>query len=159
MDRVQDSPPAGWISDKGESIGMSAKPKVLIVDDEERFRNTMCKLLTVEGFEASTAGSGQQALEELRQRHYDVVILDVRMPEMTGVQALAEMRRTDPEIEVIIMTGYASVDAAKEIMEIGAYDYLLKPYAIRELVEKIDAAYDRKLARSKLTGGSNGPSA
>ncbi len=138
---------------------MSAKPKVLIVDDEERFRNTMCKLLTVEGFEASTAGSAPQALDELRQRHYDVIILDVRMPEMTGVQALAEIRRTDPEIEVIIMTGYASVDTAKEIMEIGAYDYLLKPYAIRELVEKIDAAYDRKLARSKLTGDRNGKSA
>jgi DNA-binding NtrC family response regulator len=134
---------------------MSAKPKILIVDDEERFRNTMCKLLTVEGFEASTAGSGTQALEELRQRAYDVVILDVRMPEMTGVQVLAEIRKIDPEIEVIIMTGYASVDTAKEIMRIGAYDYLLKPYAINELIEKIDAAYDRKLARLKLTGGGN----
>jgi DNA-binding NtrC family response regulator len=134
---------------------MSTKPRILIVDDEERFRNTMCKLLTVEGFEASTAGSGAQALDELRQRPYDVVILDVRMPEMTGVQALAQIRKTDPEIEVIIMTGYASVDTAKEIMKIGAYDYLLKPYSVRELIEKIDAAYDRKQARLKLTGGGN----
>ncbi|HMK35343.1 MAG TPA: response regulator [Desulfomonilaceae bacterium] len=131
---------------------MSAKPRVLIVDDEERFRHTMCKLLTVEGFEASTAGSGPQGLEELRQRPYDVVILDVRMPEMTGVQVLAEIRKIDPQIEVIIMTGYASVDTAKEIMKIGAYDYLLKPYAIHELIEKIEAAYDRKVARLKLTG-------
>jgi DNA-binding NtrC family response regulator len=131
---------------------MSAKPKVLIVDDEERFRNTMCKLLKVEGFDASTAGSGPQALDELQQKGYDVVILDVRMPEMNGVQVLAEIRKIDPEIEVIIMTGYASVDTAKEIMKIGAYDYLLKPYAITELVEKIEAAFDRKVARLKLTG-------
>lgn len=134
---------------------MSAKPRILIVDDEERFRNTMCKLLTVEGFEASTAGSGLLALDELRQRPYDVVVLDVRMPEMNGVLVLAEIRKIDPEIEVIIMTGYASVDTAKEIMKIGAYDYLLKPYAINELIEKIETAYDRKVARLKLTGGGN----
>ncbi len=129
---------------------MAQLPKVLIVDDEERFRKTMCKLLTVEGMEATTAGSGQEALEKLKGGVYDVIVLDVRMPEMTGVQALAEIRKIDPEVEVIIMTGYASVDTAKEIMKLGAYDYLLKPYEKQELMDRIEAAFDRKLARKKL---------
>lgn len=134
---------------------MSAQPKVLIVDDEERFRTTMCKLLTVRGIEAVTAGSGKEAIEKLGQNRYDVIILDVRMPEMGGVQVLAEIRKIDPQTEVIIMTGYASVDTAKEIMKLGAYDYVLKPYSIEELMEKIEAAYDRKMSRIRLAGGGS----
>ncbi len=131
---------------------MSSRPKVLIVDDEERFRNTMCKLLKVRGLTACTASSGQEALAELKSNPYDLVILDIRMPEMNGVQLLSEIRKIDSEIEAIIMTGYASVDTAKEIMKLGGYDYLLKPYDIEELMEKIEAAYDRKTARAGLAG-------
>jgi DNA-binding NtrC family response regulator len=137
---------------------MSYQPKVLIVDDEERFRTTMCKLLTVRGLEAGTVGSGKEAIEKLRQNPYDVIILDVRMPEMGGVQVLSEIRKIDPQTEVIIMTGYASVDTAKEIMKLGAYDYVLKPYSIDELTEKIEAAYDRKMSRIRLTGGGSADS-
>lgn len=133
---------------------MSSKPKILIVDDEERFRTTMCKLLAVRGLEASTTGDGKEALKELREKSYDVVILDVRMPEMSGIQVMTELRKLDPFIEVIIMTGYASVDTAKKIMELGAYDYMLKPYNVEELMEKIDEAYDRKCARKQLIGGA-----
>ena len=132
---------------------MAAQPKILIVDDEERFRTTMCKLLTVRGLEAVTAGSGPEAIEMLRTNPYDVVILDVRMPEMGGVEVLSEIKRIDPRAEIIIMTGYASVDTAKEIMKLGAYDYVLKPYAIEELMEKIEGAYDRKISLIRLTGG------
>jgi DNA-binding NtrC family response regulator len=132
---------------------MALNPKILIVDDEERFRATMGKLLKVRGLEADTAGSGPEALERLKSTPYDVMILDVRMPQMGGVQVLTEIRKIDPDIEVIILTGYASVDTAKEIMKLGAYDYMLKPYQIDELVEKIDLAFDRKVARKRLTGG------
>jgi DNA-binding NtrC family response regulator len=132
---------------------MSAHPKVLIVDDEERFRTTMCKLLTVRGLSARTAGSGKEALEELQRDSYDLVLLDIRMPEMGGVELLTRIREIDPEIEAIVMTGYASVDTAKDIMKLGSFDYLLKPYNIDELMEKIDGAYDRKTARTKLTVG------
>ncbi|MFH0822514.1 MAG: response regulator [Pseudomonadota bacterium] len=131
---------------------MGSKTRVLIVDDEERFRSTMQKLLTIRGFETATAGSGQEALEELdRNNSYDVVILDVRMPDMTGVQVLPAIKKRDPHMEVIIMTGYASVDTAKEILKQGAYDYMLKPYSIEELVDKIEAARDRRKARLDAT--------
>ena len=71
---------------------MSAKPKIMLVDDEERFRITTGRLLTVRGFEVTTAGSGKEALEELGRNPYDVIVLDVRMPEMTGNEALAEIK-------------------------------------------------------------------
>jgi DNA-binding NtrC family response regulator len=131
---------------------MAGGPKILIVDDEERFRMTMGKLLRVKGLEPTIAGSGPEAIDQLRQCQFDVVVLDVRMPEMGGVHVLSELKKIDPEVEVIIMTGYASVDTAKEITKLGAYDYMLKPYVIEELVEKIEAAYDRKIARKKLVG-------
>ncbi len=129
---------------------MTNKPSVLIVDDEDRFRSTMRKLLTAEGLEASTCSSATQALDELRKNHYDVVILDVRMPEMSGVEALPKIKEIDPDIEVIVLTGHASVETAKSIIRNGAYDYLLKPYSIETLLEKIENAYDRKMARRKL---------
>ncbi len=129
---------------------MNTRPTVLIVDDEERFRSTMRKILTAEGLEASTCGSATKALDELTKGQYDIVILDVRMPEMTGVEALPKIKQIDPEIEVIILTGHASVDTAKNIMKSGAYDYLLKPYSIETLLEKIEGAWDRKIARKKL---------
>ncbi len=131
---------------------MNEDPKVLIVDDEERFRSTMRKLLGTRGLDAVTAGTGPEALEIMKDRSFDVAIVDVKMPEMNGVDLLAEMKEADPTIEVIIMTAYASLDTAKVILARGAYDYMLKPYVIDELVEKIGAAFDRKQARMRLTG-------
>jgi DNA-binding NtrC family response regulator len=133
---------------------MTPKPKILIVDDEERFRTNMRKLLTIRGLPVEAAGSGPEALDRMRGEPFDVVILDVRMPEMGGAHVLAEVKKIDPEVEVIIMTGYASVDTAKEIMKLGAYDYMLKPYSTDELVERIEAAHDRKIARRILKGGN-----
>ena len=129
---------------------MNVKPKVLIVDDEERFRSTMRKLLLAEGLEAFTCGSAIHALEELRKNSYDIVILDVQMPDMTGVEALPQIKLVDPGIEVIVLTGHASVDTAKSIIKNGAFDYLLKPYSMETLLEKIESAFDRKIARKKL---------
>ncbi|HOI94364.1 MAG TPA: response regulator [Syntrophobacter fumaroxidans] len=128
---------------------MTGKPKVLIVDDEERFRITLRKLLGVQGVEANTSGSAREALEELNNRPYDVVLLDVRMPEMSGIEALAEIKKTHRDLEVIILTGHASVDIAVEIMRLGGYEYLLKPCAMDELVAKIESAYERKVAREE----------
>ncbi len=125
------------------------KPKVLIVDDEERFRTTLRKLLTVKGIDASEVGSAADAFSEIARDSYDVVLLDVKMPEMSGIEALAGIKKEYPEIEVIILTGHASVDAAVEIMKLGGFEYLLKPCPIDELVGKIESAWERKLARAK----------
>lgn len=128
---------------------MSSNPRVLVVDDEERFRTSLGKLLTIKGLNVKTLGSARDALEELKTGDYDVVLLDVKMPEMNGIEALAEIKKVHPNLEVIILTGHASVDAAVDIMRLGGYEYLLKPCPVDELVDKIEAAYERKLTREE----------
>ena len=128
---------------------MSSTPRLLLVDDEERFRTTLSKLLGVRGIPVVAVGSGEEALEDLRSKPYDVILLDVRMPGMNGIEALAEIKKINPALEVIILTGHASVDAAVDIMKLGGYDYLLKPCSVDELMDKIDGAHERKLAREK----------
>jgi DNA-binding NtrC family response regulator len=128
---------------------MSARPKVLIVDDEERFRTTLRKLLTVREIDAADVGSARDAFSEMEKNSYDVILLDVKMPEMNGIEALGKIKKEYPEVEVIILTGHASVDAAVEIMKLGGYEYLLKPCPIDELAGKIESAWERKLARGK----------
>ncbi len=122
-------------------------PKILLVDDEERFRTTLAKMLRAQGLEVATLGSGREALEELQNVAYDVMVLDVRMPDMDGIATLAEIKRIAPQVEVIILTGHASMDAALEIMQLGGYDYLLKPCPVEDLLTKIESAYERKIAR------------
>lgn len=130
-------------------------PKVLIVDDEARFRTTLHKLLTVRKIDAADVGSAGEAFLEIAGSDYDVVLLDVKMPGMNGIEALERIKKEHPEIEVIILTGHASVDMAMEIMKLGGFDYLLKPCAIDELVGKIESAWERKLMREKNTGSAN----
>jgi len=125
----------------------SRKPRVLLVDDEERFRTTLGKLLTVHGLSVSTVGSGTDALEELKKGGYDVILLDVKMPGMDGMTTLAEIKKIDRNLEVIMLTGHASVDVAVEIMRLGGYEYLLKPCPVEEILEKVEAAFERKTTR------------
>jgi DNA-binding NtrC family response regulator len=125
------------------------RPKVLIVDDEERFRKTLSKLLTAQGLEVYSAGSGDEALDLIRKHPVDIVLLDMRMPGMNGIDTLSAIKKIDPLIEVIMLTGHASVDVAVEIMKRGGFEYLLKPYDIDELLVKIDAAFERRLTRLK----------
>jgi DNA-binding NtrC family response regulator len=124
-------------------------PKILLVDDEERFRINLAKMLAAEGFEVTTRDSGQGALDELASRPYDVILLDMRMPDMNGLETLAAIKEKRPDAEVIILTGHASVDAAAEIIRLGAYEFLLKPCPIEEVVAKIETAYERKLAHQE----------
>ena len=128
---------------------MAPLPRILLVDDEERFRTNLRKMLTVEGFEVGEAESGPKALEELALQAYDVILLDMRMPGMDGLTTLAAIKERHPGPEVIILTGHASVDTAAEIIRLGAAEYLLKPCPIEEVIAKIETAYDRKLARQE----------
>jgi DNA-binding NtrC family response regulator len=133
---------------------MSIKPKVLIVDDEERFRTTLHKLLGTRGIDASHVGSAKDAFSEIARNDYDVILLDVKMPDINGIEALGKIKKENPNIEVIILTGHASVDAAMEITKQGGFDYLLKPYVLDELVGKIESAWERKLNREKKSAGN-----
>jgi DNA-binding NtrC family response regulator len=123
------------------------KPRILLVDDEERFRTNLQKMLGAQGLTVGAASSGEEALEELRLNSYDVIVLDIRLPGMNGLVTLGEIKKINPEVEVIILSGHASMDAAMEINRLGGYDYLMKPCPLEELLLKIEAAYEKKVER------------
>ncbi|MDP2046096.1 MAG: response regulator [Deltaproteobacteria bacterium] len=125
------------------------KPRILLVDDEERFRTNLQKMLDTQGLIVGAASSGAEALEELKRSPYDVIVLDIRMPGMDGLATLKEIKSINPEAEVIILSGHASMDAAMEINRLGGYDYLMKPCPLEELLLKIEAAYEKKVDREK----------
>ena len=118
--------------------------RVLVVDDEEEFVSTLAERLELRGFSVHTAHSGEEALAELEETSADVVVLDVLMPGMDGIDTLREMKNSWPLMEVVMLTGHATVESAIEGMKLGAYDYLMKPTQTDELVEKIQKAHARK---------------
>lgn len=118
------------------------KIKVLMVDDEAQFRETTSKILMRRGYETTVAGSGEEALQILKKESHDVVVLDIKMPGMDGHQALAEIRKVDPNIQVIMLTGHGQLQSAKESWEKGAFDYLSKPCDIDRLSSRIQDAYN-----------------
>jgi DNA-binding NtrC family response regulator len=120
------------------------KIRVLLVDDEKEFVETLAERLEMRGFEVLTALTGSDALSMSRERDQDVVVLDVKMPGMDGIEVLREIKRTKPLVEVIMLTGYATVPAAIEGMKLGAFDFLLKPTETKDLIEKIENAHKRK---------------
>jgi DNA-binding NtrC family response regulator len=121
--------------------------RVLLVDDETSYAETLSRRLSLRRLEVLTASSAAEALTILERDETDVVVLDVRMPGMSGIEATREIRRAHPSVEVILLTGHASLEASMEGMTMGAFDYLLKPVAIDELIFKIEDAYRRRSLR------------
>jgi len=119
--------------------------KILLVDDEERFLSTTQKLLTKKGLEVFTAPGGAEALEILNKKIIHVVILDVKMPGMDGIAALQEIKRRFPLVEVIMLTGHATVETAVDGLKSGATDYLMKPTGIEELIAKAREAFEKRM--------------
>ena len=118
--------------------------KVLLVDDEVEYLETLVKRMRKRELDAKGLGSAEEAFEWLKQNPVDVVVLDVRMPGMDGIQALRELKRRYPLVEVIMLTGHASIEVAIEGMELGAFDYLMKPMDFDELLYKIQDAFKKK---------------
>ena len=120
------------------------KIRVLLVDDEEEFVETLAQRLEVREFDVTTALNGADALERLEHEEVDLVILDLQMPGVDGIAVLRKIKELKPLIEVIMLTGHATVETAIEGMKLGAFDFLIKPTETEELVEKINRAFGRK---------------
>lgn len=118
--------------------------RVLIVDDEEDFRDTLMKRLQKRNLDVSGAENGEKALEMVDKFLYDVIILDVKMPGIDGIETLREIKKRKPLIEVILLTGHASVESGIEGMKLGAFDYVMKPADFDKLVDKMHQAYNKK---------------
>ena len=119
--------------------------KVLLVDDEVPFVDTMIKRLTKRNLEVLPAYAGEESLKKLAEnKRVEVVILDVKMPGMDGIETLKEIKKAFPLVEVIMLTGHATVESAIEGMKLGAFDYLMKPSDIDLLVKKVTEAAAKK---------------
>lgn len=123
---------------------MSEPMTVLFVDDEPDFLQTLLKRMRKRSVNASGVGSGEEALVHLAQFPADVVVLDVRMPGMGGIETLRAIKKKTPLTEVVMLTGHASLEVAREGMENGAFDYLMKPVDIDDLLYKIQDAFHKK---------------
>jgi DNA-binding NtrC family response regulator len=127
-----------------------ARANVLLVDDEIPFVEALTKRLSKRKLDITPAYDGTQALEKLEQsRTLEVVILDVKMPGIDGIETLRRIKTAHPMIEVIMLTGHATVESAIEGMKLGAFDYLMKPCDIDELVAKVEQAAARKQAQEE----------
>lgn len=118
--------------------------RVLIVDDEDDFRDTIVKRLKARKLAAEGVASGILALETLKEKDFDIIVLDVKMPEMDGIETLRHIKKMKPEIEVIMLTGHASVEFGLKGMQLGAFDYVMKPAMLNELLDTIIQAYNKK---------------
>lgn len=120
------------------------KIKVLLVDDEKEFVEVLGERLEARGLDVVAAYNGDEAVAQAEQNDIDVVVLDVLMPGKDGVDTLREIKQLKPILEVIMLTGNATVESAVEGLKLGAFDYLMKPTETKDLVEKIVKAYKRK---------------
>jgi len=119
--------------------------RVLVVDDEEDFVEATVKRLNKRGIDAEGVLSGEQALELMKKKRFDVVLLDIKMPGgMDGIETLREMKKIAPLTEVILLTGHASVESSIEGLKLGAFDYLLKPMKLEDLITKLAEAFEKK---------------
>ncbi len=124
------------------------KTRIMLVDDEDRLLSTTKKLFEKLGFDVFTCTSGKEALKLLEQEDVHVVFLDIKMPGMDGIETLQRIKKQFPFVEVVILTGHASMEAAVEGLKLGAFDFLIKPVSMKELLENVEEA-SAKIHRQK----------
>jgi two-component system response regulator AtoC len=123
--------------------------RVMIVDDEQQLTSAFKTQLSEEGMEVVTASSANEALSLLKTERFDISVLDIKLPDINGVELLLRVKQMEPTMEVIMLTGFASVETAIRSMKLGAYDYLTKPCKISELQKVILKAYEKKTLQEK----------
>ena len=136
---------------------MSKMPRILVVDDEEAMRESLNDWLKEDGYEVGLAAGGQEAIDMVRQEPWEVILLDLKMPGMDGLEALKHLKEVRPDVEVLMMTAYATVDTAVQAMKEGAFDYLVKPFdpdeieiLIKKIVKQKELILENLLLRKRL---------
>ncbi|MBI4574427.1 MAG: sigma-54-dependent Fis family transcriptional regulator, partial [candidate division NC10 bacterium] len=130
---------------------MTTRERVLIVDDEDQMRELLTKVLEKNGYLMTAAADGAAALALLEREPVDLVLTDVRMPGLDGMEALRAIKEMNPEIVVIIMTAFGSIDQAVQAVKEGAYDYINKPFKIDEILLTIKKALEERRLRHEVT--------
>ena len=122
---------------------------LLVVDDDLEFRETLVTRFARRGFAVQSAGNGEEALGLAQRRNFDVAVFDMMMPGMSGLELLKRFKESHPECEVILLTGQGSIETAVEAMKLGAYDYLQKPFPLKDLESAAEKAFERRLLRKE----------
>jgi len=123
--------------------------RMLLVDDEDDFRTTLANRLKLRNIDVTDAASGDEAIELVKQKSFDVAVIDVKMPGIDGIETLKQVKKIQPAMEIVMLTGHASIESGMEAMKLGAYDYVMKPCDIDELLTKAGDAYQHKLLKEK----------
>ena len=123
---------------------MNHKANILLVDDEEPVAELISSALSGQGYKVSVAFNGEDGIEKIKGEKFDLVIMDIMMPGMDGITALGEMKKVDPEVEVIMATGHGTMGTAIQSMRKGAFDYLHKPFQIKELFAVVEKALEKR---------------
>jgi len=121
------------------------KAKVLLVDDEADFLTTLAERLETRGLKVNTASSGEDAVAKVDNQSFDLIVLDLAMPGIDGLETLKRIKAKQPEAEIIMLTGQGSIRTSIEAMKLGAEDFLQKPVNISELMDKISEAKDKRM--------------
>jgi len=138
------------VSEVEERVETKTKGKILIVDDETVVRDSLGKWFSSEGYQARPVASAREALESITDTEYDVALIDIKMPGMDGMELQSRLREADPDLSVIIMTGYASVETAVQALKHGAYDYITKPIDPDELSHLVANALEHRRVRREV---------
>ncbi|MDH3359369.1 MAG: response regulator, partial [Desulfobulbaceae bacterium] len=128
--------------------------KILVVDDEQNMRIALYEALSRNGYEVSVAENGQMALEMVEKSPPDMLITDIKMPNLDGIELLRRIKAIRPSLPVVIVTGFATVDTAVEAMKQGAVDYIIKPFSVEVIEETVARVFAAGGAVGVSTGGS-----
>ncbi|MCK4963968.1 MAG: diguanylate cyclase [Dehalococcoidia bacterium] len=128
---------------QGEGV-MDEKPDILIIEDDESTRKTLTLILGKKGYGTETAGTGKEALERAKKQSFDVTLLDIRLPDMDGMELVAPLKELHPDLAVIVITGYASLETALQALKEGAADYITKPLAMEKVLEAIGESLEKQ---------------
>ncbi|MCG2677836.1 response regulator, partial [bacterium] len=133
-----------------------AKEKILVVDDEKDARETICEFLEEEGYEPVEARDGKEALEKTKKEVLSLALIDLKMPGMDGLRLIRHIKKFNPDIQIVIITGYPSLESAREAMREEVYDYIAKPFGTGELKSTVKRSLEKRqlvMANKKLMEG------
>lgn len=119
--------------------------KVLLVDDEVAFANNIAKLISKRGYEVIAVYNGESAIKAIEENEFDVIVLDLKMPGLDGLATLKQIKKRQPNVEVIILTGHGTMDSGIDGIQLGAFDFIMKPVRFEDLHESIRQAFQRKV--------------
>ncbi|MDD5036889.1 MAG: response regulator [Methylococcaceae bacterium] len=128
----------------------NAKPRILVVDDDQNLRKTLTDILRLKGYELAVAKDGEEGIAQARQTFFNLALIDLKLPDMSGLEVMGRIKTITPMTEAIILTGYASLDSAIEATNKGAFSYLLKPYQVEDLLLHIRHGIDRQKAQEEI---------